>query len=191
MQEGNTRSRCVEVSMAQEWAVEGQHDSCLSLGPFRVNVRTFLELYGTQIQLTDPAVQGWTVTVSHGGERCQMLVYQESVTDVPPVCDQCRIIGEPCHLPIAANALLTLSQSMLGLMVLLFICFQLCQACGPPSDLVQPCRMAAAPCMYQPVPLHHLASLRRAAADEQRQGIQCCREGGRFGRRLHSCCHSL
>ena len=79
----------------QAWTVGTDQDSTLFAGPFRSNVASFLERHGVNLELAQPAVTAWTVSVVLGAKKCLLYVYREGVTEVPPVCDQCRIIGRP------------------------------------------------------------------------------------------------
>jgi hypothetical protein len=66
-----------------------------AFGPFRTNIEEFVELFGAVLDLKNPNVQAWSVEVADDdGPSTTLLVCQEVAACEPPVCDQCRIIGE-------------------------------------------------------------------------------------------------
>lgn len=78
------------------WAVE---DGAVYDGSFRANIGAFLGHYGSFIAVTCPTLRAWTVEVFDKGHSNPQLVtlyiYEDTAApEEPPVCDQCRIIGE-------------------------------------------------------------------------------------------------
>ena len=81
------------------WGIE---DGVVYDGPFRSNVGAFVDQYGSQLLLGCCSLRAWTVDVldprQESAPPVQLYVYEDIATaEDPPVCDQCRIIGERQH----------------------------------------------------------------------------------------------
>jgi len=72
-------------------------DSYQACGPFRTNVEEFVGFFGTEVDLKQSNVKAWSIEVLDADVEeppTTLLVCQEDAAQEPPVCDQCRIIGE-------------------------------------------------------------------------------------------------
>jgi hypothetical protein len=93
----------VLVSMANavlSWSLSDSDRSYEARGSFRTNIEEFVGFFGTALDLKKSNVEAWSVNVvtdEADAAPLTLLVCQEDATQDPPVCDQCRIIGEQIY----------------------------------------------------------------------------------------------
>lgn len=75
----------------KEWYAGQVHENAK---PFRETIQSFCEEYGAALDIEKEGVTAWEIRIVCE-EKCGVLyIYEESVVDTAPVCDQCRIIGK-------------------------------------------------------------------------------------------------
>ncbi len=92
--------------MMPERKVWSTEDPFTAYGPFRANVEEFVDFFGSAIDLKQSNVTAHRIEVTDGESpsTTTLLVCRENAALEPPVCDQCRIIGEKFLAALACSS---------------------------------------------------------------------------------------